>query len=120
MWVTLRKYEVEATFWNEGVATRGTGGLTDREDGEAVTLKTTFMHAGREFIDEPEGRFKRDIYSFQISKKELFDKSFTIIEGRTFITHESNNYRVVRIHDYTAYAFIQLIECLCVKIVDVD
>jgi len=120
MWVTLRKYEVQATFWNESEATRETGGIVDRDDGEAVTLLTTFMHAGKEFVDEPEGRYKRDMYSFQISKKELFDNSFTIIEGRTYITYNDENYRVVRLHDYTAYAFVQLIECLCVKIIDVD
>ena len=120
MWATLRKYEVEATFWNESEATRGTGGLTERTDGESVTLLTTFMHAGREFIDEPDGRFKRDVYTFQVSKKELFDKSFTIYEGRTLITFKGENYRVIRLHDYRDYAFMQLIECLCVKIIDVD
>ena len=120
MWATLRKYEVPATFWNESEATRETGGLPDRDDGVSVELFTTFMHAGREFVDEPEGRFKRDLYTFQVSKKELFDKSFTIIEGRTFITYNSENYRVVRLHDYTAYTFMQLMECLCVKIIDVD
>lgn len=120
MWVTLRKYEVQATFWNETEETRETGGLTGREDGDSVVLLTTFMHAGREFIDEPEGRFKRDLYTFQVSKKELFDKSFTIYEGRTFIEYNGENYRVVRLHDYTAYTIVQLIECLCVKIIDVD
>jgi len=120
MWATLRKYEIEATFWNETVETRETGGITGRENSDPVTLLTTFMHAGKEFIDEPEGRFKRDIYSFQISKKELYDHDFEIYEGRTFITYKGENYRVVRIHDYRDYYFMQLIECFCVKIIDVD
>lgn len=120
MWATLRKYEVQATFWNETDETRETGGITGREDEDPVTMLTTFMHAGREFVDEPEGRFKRDIYSFQISKKELFDNSFTIYIGKTFITYKSENFRVLRLHDYRDFPFVQLIECLCVKIIDVD
>ena len=120
MWVTLRKYEVQATFWNESEATREDGGIVDRDDGETVTLLTTFMHAGREFIDEPEGRFRRDMYSFQISKKELFDNSFEIYEGRTFIKYKDENYRVVKLYDYRDFKIVQLIECLCVKIINVD
>lgn len=120
MWVTNRKYEVSATFWNESVATRSTGGLQSRSDGSSVTLYITWMHVGKEFIDEPEGRFKRDVYSFQVSWKELDDNSFTIIEGRTFLEKGGQIYRVVQLSDYTDYWAIQLIECKCVKIIDVD
>jgi hypothetical protein len=120
MFATLKKYEVEATFWNQTVAGRQTGGLTQRSAEQSVTLRTVFMHAGREFIDEPEGRFKRDLYTFQVGKDELYRNSFTIVEGRTFITYKGENYRVVRLHDYRDYYQMQLIECLCVKIVDVD
>ena len=120
MFATLRKYEVEATFWNQTLAGRHTGGLTDRNDEESAILLCTFMHAGRDYVDEPEGRFKRDLFTFQVSKEELHLKSFTIIEGRTFIDYKNQRYRVVRIHDYRDYHQVQLIECLCVKIIDVD
>jgi hypothetical protein len=120
MFATLRKYEVQASFWNESEVLRSTGGLQERSDEAPVTLKSTFMHAGKEFIDEPEGRYNRDIYTFQISKKELYDNSFTIYEGRTFIEYNGDTYRVVRVHDYRDRWWIQLIECLCVRMIDVD
>ena len=115
-----KRWETEVTAYNDEDPTELEGGIILREKTDDITLKILLIKEASMFFYEKDGRFFSDGLIFQVSKKELEDKSFEIITGSTFIVKGSNTYRIVEQKDYREFKFTKLIQCKALKIVDVD
>jgi len=120
MWLYNTRHEIHVTAWNEGDPIEGDDGLVLRVKGTDVDLKILLIKAGNLFIWSETGRFVTDGLIFQVSKKELQDKTFEIIDGSTHIVYSGNLYRVQSTLDYSTYKRTQLIQCKAMKVPNVD
>ena len=120
MWHLNNFYEENVTAWNEEDAVFIDGGKSLREKSDDVTMSILTMKEGSMFFYEDEGRFQSDGIVFQVSKAELEKLDFSIKSGNTHIEKDGNTYRVMEVVDYRRFILTQLIECKCVKIMDVD
>jgi len=55
-----------------------------------------------------------------VSKSELNKKSFTILNGRTHIIYNGNDYRIVIVKDASFMPRLQLYDCMAMRMIPVD
>ncbi len=120
MWQYNRRWEISITAYNEEEPTVGEGGKVLREKTDDVSLKILLIKEGSMFFWDKDGRYLSDGLLFQVSQKELDDKSFSIITGSTHLVKDDITYRVKEQKDYTRFKFTKLIQCRAVKLIDVD
>lgn len=119
-WLVNRWRYIEATFWNESLPIEDDSGLVTRTKGTEVTLYILLLKKGTMFFYGDSGRFTEEGIKFQVDNNILEDNSFEIITGRTYITLNGNDYRVMDVKDYSDYDDVQLRECEAVKTISVD
>lgn len=119
-WLCNRWHEETITAYNEEEATDMDGGLERREKTDDVEMEAFVIETGSMFFHGEDGRFVSEGLVFQVSLKEMDDKSFEFKTGKSFLEYDGYTYRVMEITDYSKFPFTQLIECKAVKIVDVD
>ena len=117
-WLCNKWHEQAIIVWQEDEPTEEDDGNVIRGRGEDVEIYVFIMDTGKVFTYEEDGRFAEDGFIFQVSRKELEDKSFEIITGRTHIEWDGYLYRVVKSIDFAEYTFTQLLECECVKLIE--
>lgn len=117
MWLDNNETAIKVQAYNEKTIIRGTGGLTIKEDYDEITLKVTPVPEKGRFRQLETGRFWEDIFHFQVSKSELNKKSFTILEGKTHIIFNGNDYRVVVVQDGSYMPRLQLYDCIAKRMI---
>ena len=120
MWLQNNCTAIKVQAYNEKAIVRGTGGLTIKEDYDTVTLKVTPIPEKGRFRQLETGRFWEDKFHFQVSKSELSKKSFTILNGKTHIIVNGNDYRVVIVQDTSFMPRLQLYDCWAMRKIPVD
>jgi len=115
------RYEISVTAYNEEDAVRLEGGISKRGKSDNITLNILYLHTLnlRETRDQKGQRLKQDEFTFQVSSKELSDKSFTIKVGQTHIIKDGYDYRVIEVKDYTMYRFTQAMQCKAVRKINI-
>ena len=111
------RHTISVTAYNENDPTRLEGGISKRGKGTEITLNILYLHRLnlRETRDQRGQRFKQDGFTFQVSSKELSDKSFTMKVGQTHIIRDGFDYRVVEVKDYTMYPLTEAMQCKAVR-----
>ena len=120
MWLHNNLTAIEVQAYNEKEIVRGIGGLTHKEDNDEVTLRVTPIPEKGRFRQLETGRFWEDIFHFQVSTHELSLKSFSILNGKTHIVYNGNDYRVVIVQDASYMPRLQLYDCIAMRKIPVD
>jgi len=120
MWLhnTLTAIQVQA--YNEKAIVRDTGGLTKKEDYDIINLRVTPIPEKGRFRQLETGRFWEEMFHFQVSTSELNKKDFTILNGKTHIIYNGNDYRVVVVQDASFMSRLQLYDCIAMRMIPVE
>jgi len=120
MWLHNALTAIQVQAYNEKTIVRDTGGLTKKEDYDKINLKVTPIPEKGRFRQLETGRFWEDKFHFHVSKSELNKKSFTILNGRTHIIYNGNDYRIVIVKDASFMPRLQLYDCMAMRMIPVD
>lgn len=101
MFQTQKKYEEDITVFNEGSTVYASGGIGKITNGDSQTIKALIMPETNVYREtRKEGRFNVEIVFAHVRKTEM-DK-VDMLPGKTRITWNGNDYRVMNIIDYRA------------------
>lgn len=115
-----RNHEITVQAYKESDAVREEGGLNRRTTTTPIDLRILLMHQrSRERRRANGKRYVEDMFTFQISSDEITLKSFEIERGKTFITYNSNDYRVKTVKDYRDYPLTRAMQCTATRIIDI-
>lgn len=116
------RHVIPLVAYNESEPVRLEGGIVSKTKGTEVTINVLYMHIpNTREVRKPNGqRFREDGFKFQISSKELTDKSFSILAGKTIIKKDGYEYRVVEVKDYTMYPLTECMQCRAVRMILID
>lgn len=120
MWLNNNIHLTTVQAYNEKPIVRDTGGLTKKEDYDQINLRVLLVPMPGRFRQLETGRFWEDILRFQVSKSELNKKSFTILNGKTHIIQNGNDFRVVIVQDASNMPHTQLIDCIAKRMIPVE
>ena len=120
MWLQNNITAIIVKAYNEKTIVRDTGGLTKKEDYDQINLKVTPIPEKGRFRQLETGRFWEDIFHFQVSKSELNKKSFAILNGKTHVIVNGNDFRVVYVQDASYMPRLQLYDCIAKRMIPVD
>lgn len=120
MWLHNRITSIKVQAYNEKPIVRGTGGLTIKEDYDVIELKVTPIPEKGRFRQLETGRFWEDPFHFQVSASELRKKDFNILNGKTHIILNGNDFRVVVVQDASFMKRLQLYDCLAMRMIPVE
>lgn len=120
MWRHNALTMVEVQAYNEKPIVRDTGGITKKEDYDAINLKVTPIPEKGRFRQLETGRFWEETFHFQVSKSELNKRDFTILNGLTHIIYNGNDYRVVVVQDALSMPRLQLMDCIAMRMIPVE
>lgn len=111
-----RRHEITVKVYQESEPTRTTGGNSESTVSESVDLKILFMHQFSRIKRRENGqRYTEEIFTFQVSSRELDSVGITMETGRTFIIYKSNTYRIRTVKDYTMYPLTRAMQCTAVR-----
>lgn len=114
------KHETTVTAYNEGEAVRKEGGIVERTRSEEISLKIVKFHESSVERRTNNGmRYVEDRFGFQVRKSELDSKNFQLMEGRTHFIINGNEYRVMKVIDYSDYPLTKSIEGVAVRKINV-
>lgn len=120
MWLHNASTAIKVQAYNEKPIVRDVGGLTIKEDYDTIDLRVTPIPEKGRFRQLETGRFWEDVFHFQVSKSELNKRSFTILNGKTHIIHNGNDYRVVIVEDASFMPRLQLYDCIAMRMIPVE
>lgn len=120
MWLHNNIHLTTVQAYNEKAIVRDTGGLTKKEDYDQINLKVCIIPERGRFRQLETGRFWEDVIHFQVSKSELNKKNFTILNGKTHIVQDGNDFRVVFVQDASWMKQVQLIDCIAKRMIPVE
>ncbi len=120
MWLHNNLNTTKVQAYNEKAIVRDTGGLTKKEDYDAIELKILIKPIAGRFRQGETGRFHEQTIEFQVSNSELNKKDFTIEIGKTHIIKNGVDYKVVVVRDASHMKGIQLYDCLAKRTMPVD
>lgn len=113
-------HRIDIVAWNESDPTIADSGLVSRTKGDDVALRAFLFAFGEMEFWDGQGRYNEDGIKFQISKKELDDKGFSIKAGKTHVEYSGKIWKVMSLMDYTMFKHTQLLQAKAMKIIDVD
>lgn len=130
MWLQNNITAITVKAYNEKTIVRDTGGLTKKEDYDQINLKVTPIPEKGRFRQLETGRFWEDVFHFQVSTSELKEKkdaegiviraAFAILNGKTHVIVNGNDYRVVYVQDASFMPRLQLYDCIAKRMIPVD
>jgi hypothetical protein len=120
MWLQNRLTSIKVQAYNEKPIVRDTGGLTKKEDYDVIDLKVTPIPEKGRFRQLETGRFWEDPFHFQVSKSELNKKDFSILNGKTHIIYNGNDYRIITVQDASFMKRLQLYDCWAMRMIPVE
>ena len=120
MWLHNNLTAIQVQAYNEKPIIRDTGGLTKKEDYDIVTLRVTPIPEKGRFRQLETGRFWEEPFHFQVSTHELNKSNFSILNGKTHIIHNGNDYRVIIVEDASFMSRLQLYDCTAMRMIPVE